>query len=145
MYCAVLVLLKRSILKGLKLGREVVSELQYLLKEVDPLDVANVNILEPLHDIVDFLGDLLDQLLGGVDPDVLREPAILDHVDVSQLLQGDLEVLNRAVLQDVEPREPGLNFIEAQLDLLFHLVDEILECCLQQVPVVGEEGSASLF
>ena len=74
------------------------SELQYLLKEVDPLDVANVDILEPLHDIVDFLGDLLDQLFGGVDLDVLREPAILDHVDVSQLLKGDLKVLNGAIL-----------------------------------------------
>ena len=30
-------------------------ELQYLLKEVDPLDVSNVDILEALHDIVDFL------------------------------------------------------------------------------------------
>jgi hypothetical protein len=62
------------------------SKLQYLLKEVDPLDVTNVDILESLHDIVDFLGDLLDQLFGSVDLDVLREPAILDHVDVSQLL-----------------------------------------------------------
>ena len=73
-------------------------KLQYLLKEVDPLDVTNVDILEPLHDIVDFLGDLLDQLFGGVDLDVLREPAILDHVDVSQLLKGDLEILDGAIL-----------------------------------------------
>jgi hypothetical protein len=76
----------------------VMSELQYLLKEVDPLDVSNVDILEALHDIVDFLWDLLDQLFGGVDLDVLREPAILDHVDVSQLLKGELEVLNGAIL-----------------------------------------------
>ena len=76
----------------------MLSELQDLLEEVDPLDVTNVDILETLHDIVDFLGDLLDQLFGGVDLNVLREPAILDHVDVSQLLQGDLEVLNRAIL-----------------------------------------------
>ena len=62
------------------------SELQDLLKEVDPLDVTNVDILQALHDIVDFLGDLLDKLFGGVDPDVLRKPTILDHVDVSQLL-----------------------------------------------------------
>ena len=62
------------------------SELQDLLKEVDPLDVTNVDILEPVHDIVDFLGDLFDNLFGGVDPDVLREPTILDHVDVSELL-----------------------------------------------------------
>ena len=74
------------------------SELQDLLKEVDPLDVTDVDILEALHDIVDFLGDLLDKLFGGVDPDVLSEPAILDHVDVSQLLEGDLEVLNGAIL-----------------------------------------------
>ena len=73
-------------------------KLQYLLKEVDPLDVTNVDILEPLHNIVDFLGDLLDQLFGSVDLDVLREPAILDHVDVSQLLKGDLEILDGAIL-----------------------------------------------
>jgi hypothetical protein len=73
-------------------------KLQYLLKEVDPLDVTNVDILEPLHNIVDFLGDLLDQLFGGVDLDVLREPAILDHVDVSQLLKGNLEILDGAIL-----------------------------------------------
>lgn len=73
-------------------------KLQDLLKEVDPLDVTNVDILEPLHDIVDFLGDLLDQLFGSVDLDVLREPAILDHVDVSQLLKGDLEILDGAIL-----------------------------------------------
>jgi hypothetical protein len=73
-------------------------KLQYLLKEVDPLDVTNVDILEPLHDIVDFLGDLLDQLFGSVDLDVLREPAILDHVDVSQLLKGNLEILDGAIL-----------------------------------------------
>jgi hypothetical protein len=76
----------------------VVCKLQDLLKEVDPLDVTNVDILEPLHDIVDFLGDLLDQLFGSVDLDVLREPAILDHVDVSQLLKGDLEILDGAIL-----------------------------------------------
>jgi hypothetical protein len=62
------------------------TELQDLLKEVDPLDVTNVDILEPVHDIVDFLGDLFDNLFGGVDPDVLIEPTILDHVDVSKLL-----------------------------------------------------------
>lgn len=73
-------------------------KLQYLLKEVDPLDVTNVDILESLHDIVDFLGDLLDQLFGSVDLDVLREPAILDHVDVSQLLKGNLEILDGAIL-----------------------------------------------
>ena len=38
------------------------SELQDLLKEVDPLDDTNVDILEPVHDIVDFLGDLFDNL-----------------------------------------------------------------------------------
>ena len=76
----------------------MVCKLQDLLKEVDPLDVTNVDILEPLHDIVDFLGDLLDQLFGSVDLDVLREPAILDHVDVSQLLKGDLEILDGAIL-----------------------------------------------
>ena len=38
------------------------SELQDLLEEVDPLDVTNVDILEAFYDIVDFLGDLLDQL-----------------------------------------------------------------------------------
>lgn len=64
----------------------MLSELKYLLEEEDPLDVTNVDILEPLHDIVDFLGDLFDQLFEGVDLDVLREPALLDHVDVSQLL-----------------------------------------------------------
>ena len=74
------------------------SEFQDLFKEVDPLDVTNVDILEPLHDIVDFLGDLFDQLFGGVDPNVLREPTILYHVDVSQLLEGELEVLDGAIL-----------------------------------------------
>ena len=76
----------------------MLSELQDLLEEVDPLDVTNVDILETLHDIVDFLGNLIDQHFEDVNLDVLREPAILDYVDVSQLLQGDLEVLNRAIL-----------------------------------------------
>ena len=93
-----MVLFESSILESFKLSREVMSELQDLLKEVDPLDVTNVDILEALHYIVDFLGDLLDQLFRGINPDVLREPSILDHVDVSQLLKGDLEVLDGAIL-----------------------------------------------
>ena len=80
-----MVLFISGILERLKLSWEVLSKLQGLLKEVEPLDVANVDSLELLNYIVDFLGDILDQLLGGFDIDVLREPAILDHIYVSQL------------------------------------------------------------
>lgn len=52
---AVLILFQGGIFERLKLSREVKGELQYLLKEEDPLDVTNVDILEALHDIVDFL------------------------------------------------------------------------------------------
>jgi hypothetical protein len=80
---------------------------------MDPLNITNFDTLETLHDIINFIGDLLDQLSRAFDLDVLRESAFLDQFDVSKLLQGYLEVLYAAILEDVELREPRLNFFEA--------------------------------
>jgi hypothetical protein len=49
-----------------------------------------------------------------------------------------LEVLNAAILEDVERREAKLNFFEAQLDLLFYPINWLLQCDMEQIPVVRE-------
>ncbi len=85
---ALLVLLEGGNLERLKICRQVVCELQYLLKEEDPLHVTNVDILEGFDDAVDFFQDLCSQFFGRVDYDVLRKPALLDLVEVFILLQS---------------------------------------------------------
>lgn len=123
---AVLVRFKGNILDSLKVTWEELIELEYLLEEMDPLNISNFQTLEALHDIINFIRDLLDQLCRGFDLYVLREPALLDPIDDPQLLQGDLEVLNAAILEDVERRKAKLNFFEAELDLLFHPINWLL-------------------
>lgn len=125
---ALLVLFKGVNLEGLKIYRKFACELQNLLKEEDPLHVPNVGILEGFHDIVDHLGDLRSQFFGRVDLDVLRKPALLDLVHVSQMLQSVLEFLNSLILEFFGLRELLLNFQEALVDLLFHIFDDFLEC-----------------
>jgi len=136
---ALLVLFKGCILETLKLCWEMLCELQYLLKEEDPLHVTYVDILELIDNMVDLFQNLLNQFCGRLELNVRSNTALLDHVDVFEMLERDFKVLDSLIIKFIEPREPFNYVFEALGDLHLNYVDKILAGFDQQAAVIREE------
>lgn len=133
---ALLVLFKGCILETLKLCWEMLCELQYLLKEEDPLHVTDVDILELIDNIVDLFEDLRNQFFGRVDLNVRRKPSFLDHVDVFKMLKRELKIFDSLILKFIEPRELFNYVHEALGDLHLNYIGKILAGFHHQVAVI---------
>ena len=114
----------------------MLCELQYLLKEEDPLHVTDVDILELIDNIVDLFENLRNQFFGRVDLNVRRKPSFLDHVDVFKMLKRELNIFDSLILKFIEPRELFKYVLEALGDLHLNYIGKILAGFHNQVAVI---------